>query len=291
MELGLLQLKEDGTPDPAFAATTPDSDLYPDAFTIPGATAPYGTIDVTSGLVTLNGFNAPTPIYITGGKFAIDCQGTFAISGAISPGQSICLRADAPTTASSSVQVRAVVGSRVAYFTITSTAEAVDTAPDAFSFTNQTNVAVSTAVTSNAVTITGIAGLASVAVEQGEYSIGCSAQGFTSNRGTVTNGQTVCVRHTSSAQNSTAVTTTLAVGGVTATFSSTTLAAQNSGGSNGGGTTTPPPPTSTGNNGGSGGGSSGGGGGGGAMDGLTVLGLLGLVALSATRRRRALPAR
>ena len=55
----------------------------------------------------------------------------------------------------------------------------------------------------------------------GTYSIGCTAA-FTSAAGTISNDQTVCVRQTSAATNSTAVTTTLAVGGVSGTFTSIT---------------------------------------------------------------------
>ncbi len=57
----------------------------------------------------------------------------------------------------------------------------------------------------------------------GEYSIGCNGT-FTAAAGTVTSGQTICVRHTSAAQAGTATATTLTVGGVSDTFTSTTKA-------------------------------------------------------------------
>jgi hypothetical protein len=62
-----------------------------------------------------------------------------------------------------------------------------------------------------------------VAIVGGEYSIGCTAT-FTSAPGTITNGQTICVRHTASGMAGGAMTTTLTVGGVSVTFSSTTAA-------------------------------------------------------------------
>lgn len=97
-----------------------------------------------------------------------------------------------------------------------------DTTPDVFTFTDQTAVALSTVVESNAITVAGINAAAAISVTGGEYSIGGGA--FTSTAGTVTNGQTVKVRHTSSSSNSAAVNTVLTIGGVSDTFSSTTLA-------------------------------------------------------------------
>jgi uncharacterized delta-60 repeat protein len=99
-----------------------------------------------------------------------------------------------------------------------------DTTPNAFSFVDQTGVALSSQIVSAPVTITGITAAAAVSISGGEYSVGCGAT-FTSAAGTINNGQTICVRHTSSASNSTAVSTTLTMGGVSDTFTSTTLAA------------------------------------------------------------------
>jgi hypothetical protein len=101
-------------------------------------------------------------------------------------------------------------------------ATATDTAPTAFSFTDQTGVAKSTAVTSAAITIAGINAAATIAVTGGTYQIGSGS--FTSTAGTVTTGQTVKVKHTSSSTGNTAVNTTLTVGGVSDIFTSTTVA-------------------------------------------------------------------
>jgi VWFA-related protein len=99
-----------------------------------------------------------------------------------------------------------------------------DITPEAFSFSNSTGVDPSAVVTSNAVTVSGIDGPAQVSVVGGEYSIGCGTT-FTSAGGSISNGQTICVRHTASAAFSTANQTTLTVGGVSGTFTSTTRAA------------------------------------------------------------------
>lgn len=99
-----------------------------------------------------------------------------------------------------------------------------DTTPDAFAFTAQDAVATGTVVTSNSVTITGIDAPAGIMVMNGRYSIGCTAT-FTDTAGTISNGQSVCLRHTSAAQPGTTVETVLNVGGVMASFASTTAQA------------------------------------------------------------------
>ena len=98
----------------------------------------------------------------------------------------------------------------------------VDTNPDAFVFTAQTDTALSAVVSSNEITVAGIAANAPVTITGGEYSI--SGGAFTSAAGTVANGQRLQVRVTASSQFSTAVSAVLSVGAVSATFSATTLA-------------------------------------------------------------------
>ena len=99
---------------------------------------------------------------------------------------------------------------------------AVDTTPNAISFTASTNAEPNAVVTSPAVTISGINTAAPVSISGGEYSINGGA--FTSAAGTITNGQTLSVRITASDQTNTATSATITVGGVSANFSVTTLA-------------------------------------------------------------------
>lgn len=99
--------------------------------------------------------------------------------------------------------------------------DAPDATPDPFTFIDRTNVAVSTVITSNAVAITGIDAPASISVTGGTYSLGCGTT-FTAAAGTISNNQTVCVRHTSAVTASAVTDTTVTVGGVADTFRSTT---------------------------------------------------------------------
>jgi len=106
--------------------------------------------------------------------------------------------------------------------TFSSTTLASDTIPDAFTFTDQSNVAVNTLVTSNSITVSGITSPAAISVSDGEYSIRGGT--FTLAPSMINNDDTVVVRHTSSANSTTATNTVLSIGGVSDTFTSVTLA-------------------------------------------------------------------
>jgi hypothetical protein len=96
-----------------------------------------------------------------------------------------------------------------------------DTTPDPFGFTPQAGIALNTTVTSNTITPSGYNTATSISVANGQYSIGCTAT-FTASAGTISPGQSVCVRHTAASTAGTAVTTMLTIGGVSGSFSSTT---------------------------------------------------------------------
>jgi VWFA-related protein len=112
-----------------------------------------------------------------------------------------------------------------------------DTEPAAFSFNSLTGLDRGETVTSNEVTITGIEVPAHISVIGGTYSIGCGPNeaDFTNQPGTIADGDTVCLRQTTSGQASTDKVTTLTIGGVAGTFTTTTAAAGGGGGNNGGG--------------------------------------------------------
>jgi hypothetical protein len=102
-------------------------------------------------------------------------------------------------------------------------APGADDTPDAFSFTDQSSVALSSTITSAAVTITGI-----------DVSITCTATGGTIDLNAdgnfqatqdVDNNDQIRARHTSSGSYSTAVNTVVDCNGVSDTFTSTTEAA------------------------------------------------------------------
>jgi len=99
---------------------------------------------------------------------------------------------------------------------------AADGTPDSFDFGINENATANSVDTSKPITITGINVPVAISVNnnaQGRgYSIGCNGT-FTAAPGTISNGQTVCVRHTTGSPGTTVI-TTLTVGGVTGNFES-----------------------------------------------------------------------
>jgi hypothetical protein len=142
-------------------------------------------------------------------------------AGTITNGQTVCVRHTSSASFNTGAQTALTIGGVLATFSSTTLAQAADTTPDAYTFASQADVARATMVTSAAATINGINAATAVVVTGGEYSIGCTAT-FTTGAGTISNGQTICVRHTSAAGAGASTSTTLTVGGVVATFTSTT---------------------------------------------------------------------
>jgi hypothetical protein len=102
--------------------------------------------------------------------------------------------------------------------TVTNVVE--DTTPNAFSFTDVTGATTSTAYESNAITVAGIDGPATMTITGGEYQINGGTWASTSTTVVATN--TVKVRGTSSPSGLTAVNVVLTIGGVSDTYTITT---------------------------------------------------------------------
>ncbi|MGQ0620370.1 MAG: beta strand repeat-containing protein [Panacagrimonas sp.] len=199
-----------------------DEDVTPDDFSFTDVTNVALNSVQTSNTVTVTGINTATPISVSGGTYSIGCTGTFtAAAGTINSGQTVCVRHTAAAALNTAVNTMLTIGSVSDTFTSTSTTLAADTTPNQFTFMDQTNVPRNSVRTSNAVTISGITAPAAISIMGGGYSIGCTGT-FTTAAGTISNGQTVCVRHTSASTFNTGVNTILTVGGVSDTFTTVT---------------------------------------------------------------------
>ncbi|MSR08923.1 MAG: hypothetical protein EXR82_05240 [Gammaproteobacteria bacterium] len=194
----------------------------PDQFTFVDQTdVPLATV-ITSNTITLAGTEATYDITVANGEYSVGCTGTFTqTAGTIAPGGTVCVRQTSSATPATATTTTLTIGGVSGGFTVTTVP--ADTTPDAFTFVDQTNVALSTPTSSAAVTITGINTATPISVTGGEYSIAGAA--FTAVAATVTNGQAVTVRQTSSATPATATTTTLTIGGVSGGFTVTTVPA------------------------------------------------------------------
>jgi hypothetical protein len=164
---------------------------------------------------------------------------TFTItSGVPPPGLALATNgtlSGVPTAAGTfnfSVSATNAFGTDTDPFAVVVAPAAGDTTPDPFAFTDVTGVPLSSLVTSNTVAITGIDAPTPISITGGAYSIGCTLA-FVTSPATVAPGQTICVRHTSSATAATATNTVLTIGGMSDTFTSITVT---------GGAPPPPPP-------------------------------------------------
>lgn len=199
-------------------------DTTPDPFSFTAQADVALSTVITSNSIIIAGINSPAPISVSGGSYSVDGGAFTAVAGTVTNGQSVAVQHTSSATNSTITTTTLTIGGVSGSFTSTTVAAAgADTTPDPFSFTAQTGVALSTVITSNTITVSGINSPAPISVTGGAYSINGGA--FTTTAGTVTNGQPVAVQHTSSASNSTGTTTTLTIGGVSGAFTSTTLAA------------------------------------------------------------------
>jgi hypothetical protein len=205
----------DSNPNP------PPVDTTPNAFTFtPQSGMPVST-GVASNEVVIAGLSGNAAVSITGGEYSINGAAFTSAAGTISNGQSIRVRVTGSSQFSTPASAVLTVGGVSATFTATTVA--ADTTPDAFTFAGMSGAALSTVVGSNEIVIAGINTSSPVSITGGEYSINDGA--YTAAAGTVTEGQRVRVRLTSSGLFSMQVSAVLTVGGVQGTFAATTLAA------------------------------------------------------------------
>lgn len=199
------------------------ADTTPNQFTFTDQTNVALSTTVTSNSITVSGINAKASISVTGGKFSINGGSFRTSSTTVSNGSTVRVQQTSSSINNTTTNTLLTIGGVKDTFSVTTLAASSDTTPNAFSFTDQTGVALSAVVTSNTVTISGINAAATISVSGGSYSINGGA--FTTAAGTINNGNTVAVRLTASASNATTSNATLTIGGVSDTFSVTTVAA------------------------------------------------------------------
>lgn len=189
-------------------------------FTFTALTGQALSTSVTSNAITVSGFSTPVPISIMGGEYQIDSSAWSSAVSMISDGQTVRVRHTTSAAFNTAVTTTLTIGDVSGTFV--STTGSGDTTPDPFTFTALTEQPLNTQISSNSITVAGINAPAVISIANGEYQINSGA--WSNSAGTVTNGQTVRVRHTTSAAYVTTVSTTLTIGGVNGIFSTTTQA-------------------------------------------------------------------
>lgn len=173
---------------------------------------------------TVEGISYPeTKLSIEGGEYSLD-NGTSWHNEAttIANGQYIKVRHISSNEYDTSVYTTLHVGNGSDTFSSRTKTETLAT-PNQFTFTDKTNVNVSTQQIEN-ITVTGINVEVLLSISGGEYSLDTGSTWNTVDTN-VSNNQVVYVRHTSSASNEVTVDTILNIGSISDTFSSTTKAA------------------------------------------------------------------
>jgi hypothetical protein len=196
-------------------------DLEPDAFVFTDRTDVALSTPVESNAVVVAAINALAPISVSGGEYQVDGGAWTASAGTVASGASVKVRQTSSATCATTTDTTLTIGGVSDTFGVTTVA--CDAVPDAFSFTDQTDVALSTSVESNAITVAGLNTAAAITVTDGEYQVDGGT--WTVSAGTVTNGASVKVRQTSSVSYATTTDATLTIGGLSDTFSVTTVAA------------------------------------------------------------------
>ena len=212
------ELDSDASAD--LVVSTLASDLTPDPFPFPiKAGVPLST-PVQSDPVTITGINGPAYVYVSNGEWSKNGGAYTTANGTVENNDTVSVQHTSSGSVDTPVNTTLHISGVDSVFT--STTEAADTAPDNFSFAPVSGVGFGLPTSSAAVPITGINVPVAISVVGGTYSINGGV--FTSAPGTVSNGQTVTLKHTSNSQPLTPTTTVVTIAGIDRSFTSTTKA-------------------------------------------------------------------
>ena len=201
--------------------TTEDDDSTPNYFSFAELTDVSLSSAVESETITVSGINSPSAVSVSGGSYSVNGGDYTAQAGTVKANDEVRVSHTSASLHATTVTTILTIGGVSAQFS--STTVAGDTTPDSFSFAARTGVALSTTLESESITVSGINSPSVISVSGTSGSSYQINDGdYTSEEGTVSVGDLVRVRHTSSSAYSTSVATTLSIGGVSAEFQSTT---------------------------------------------------------------------
>ena len=190
----------------------------PDPFILTDQTNVARNTVMTSNTITVSGLGAAAFISIAGGTYSINGGLYVNTDGTVNNGDTVSVRQTSSASYSTKTNATLTIGGLSDTFSVTTLAAP----PDQFIFTDQTDVPLSMVMTSNTITVSGLGAPATISITGGTYSI--NGGPYINTNGTVSNGDTVSVRQTSSASYSTKTDATLTIGSVSDTFSVTTRA-------------------------------------------------------------------
>lgn len=202
----------------------PKYDQSPTPFTLTDLTNQAQTTLVTSNTITLNGFDNAVFVNIAGDgspEFRIN-GGAWVTTASVVPGDTLQVRMTTAGAGGVTNTASVTVGTYTENWDVSTTGP--DTTPNAFSFTDQTGLALSTLAVSNSIIISGINASTPVSVSgDGSPQIRINGGAWVTS-GNITSGQSLEVRLTSSASYGTKFSASIDVGGVTDQWDVTTTA-------------------------------------------------------------------
>ncbi len=207
------------------ADPTPVADTTPNGFSFTAQSEVALNSWINANSVMITGINTATAISISGGEYSLDNGVSFTASNnTVLNNQPVLVRTLSSANYLSTSLATLTVGGVSATFNITTLADPTpvpDTTPNAFSFTDQVDVAVNTLISSNSITISGINTATPISIVDGDYAINGGA--FSNTSGLVNEGDSVQLRLNSSVNEATISNATLTIGDVSDTFSVLTL--------------------------------------------------------------------
>lgn len=192
---------------------TYDCTTDPVAFSFNDLTGQNTAAVIASNTLTPTGYTDPRPVSVTGqGSPQISVNGgAWVSSGWMLPGYTLQARLTSASAYDTPYAATVSIGGVSDTWSVRSKVQ--DTAPDAFNFTDQTNVQLSTLATSASITPTGYDGPVTVSVSgQGSPQVSINGGAWGSG-GNINPGETLAVRLTSSAAYLTTLSATVTVGG------------------------------------------------------------------------------
>lgn len=197
------------------------TDTTPNAFSFTSVSGVSQSTVVSSNVVSISGIDAPSPISVAGGEYRINGGAYTSADGAISNGQTVQVRHISASAANTVTETTLTIGGVVGKFRSTTGGAGGDTDPDAFSFGSKTDQPLNTTVTSIVITPTGYDAGTVKAGAGTAYSIGCTSS-FITTSSTITQGQSICVQHTTASSANTLRKTSLQIGKTVVYFSTRT---------------------------------------------------------------------
>ncbi|MGH1484598.1 MAG: S8 family serine peptidase [Cellvibrionaceae bacterium] len=206
-----------GNIDDTFSVSTVGANV-PDTLILTDQTNVPVDSFIESNTLTIRELAEEETISITGGEYRLDGGSYTSATGTVRNNQTVQLRVLSSTNVATSTSATLTIGNMSDSFRVT-TAN-IDTTPANFHFEDLNNIDISTLVTSNSITVSGINVPTPIGVNNGGYSI--NGGPFISSPGTVTNGDTVRLRLRSADTVETTVRASLTIGTALDTFFVTT---------------------------------------------------------------------